>query len=312
MNCSETDKFFKLMKSLPNVFAFGLAIALFWHHVASAKTIDPAFIRYSNRGFAATISSSDAMQFKNGNGDIDYFDTRFIVPVWGTKWSDEIFTGATFQYELSSLNSKQTLGLATTILSDVKLQLSTLRKPQGDQGWMGLVTLNPSIASDFNTMGQDSFQMSTLLVAGYQFSPQFTLAAASFNSYSFGEMEGMPGIGLLWKPNEEWTFQLMPPVIAIGWSPDDQWTLSLSAYRSGGAWDVTQLGTNQDIETIRLANWRVGLAAEYFPSKNITFTTQIGLNMGGEFRLQNQQNQTLFRRSLDPSLFMMIGLSYQF
>lgn len=274
--------------------------------------IDPALLGFGPPGFSSVVTVSRAMDFSNGGGAVDYTDGRALLPVWAHETEDGTVFGATLAYGWASLDASGALGLPRQNLHTLELQLTAAHFPKGDEGWMGLAIVSPGLATDFKSVSSDDFAFSAIVVAGYQFSPRFTLSAAAFYAHSIGEDTVVPGIGVVWRPNDHWIVQLTPPIGAVGWSPSKDWTFSLSAYPSGGAWGVDQAGQDRNIEAIQLEGWRAGLGVERRVGDHLRLSAQVGMNFGGQLELRDRNGGVLFSRDLDSSPFGLLGAAWNF
>jgi hypothetical protein len=274
--------------------------------------IDPALLGFAPPGFSAVITVSKAMDFSNGGGSVDYTDGRALLPVWAHETEDGTVFGATLAYGWASLDASGALGLPRQNLNTLELQLTAAHFPKGDEGWMGLAIVSPGLTTDFKNVSSDDFSFSAIVVAGYQFSPRFTLSAAAFYAHSIGEDTVAPGIGVVWRPNEQWIVQLTPPIGAVGWSPNKNWIFSLSAYPSGSAWGIDQEGKDRNTKAIQLEGWRAGLDMERRVGDHLRLSVQVGMNFGGQLELRDRNGGVLFNRDLDSSPFGLLGAAWNF
>ncbi|NQX00495.1 hypothetical protein HQ447_07525, partial [bacterium] len=237
---------------------------------------------------------------------------RVLVPVWAKDFGEGSVFGTGVSSGLTAMDVDGALGLQQQDLQTLQLQATFAHFPTAREGWMGLAIVSAGLATDFNEIDGDDFALSTVLVGGYQFNPRFTLAAAVAYFHSVGDDTVVPGLGVIWQPNDQWIVQLTPPIVGVGWSPDPGWTFSVSAYPGGGAWDVDQEGTNSQVEAIKLEGWRAGLGVERRLGEHWRVNAQVGMNFGGELDLHDSGGDTLFKRDLDPSLFGLLGVAWTF
>lgn len=280
----------------------------------SLGVIDPALLGFGSPGVSAVGTVSEPMDFDGGGGSVKFYDGRSKIPVWSKRFEEGSVLGASLGYGWASLevDGADALGLERQNLHSLEFQLTAAHFPKSGEGWMGLAIVNPGLKTDFTNVSGDDFSLSAILVGGYQFSPRFTLSAAAVYFHSIGEDRFIPGVGAVWKPNDEWIVQLTPPIAAIGWTPHHDWTISISAYPSGGSWDVDDQGEDGRIEAIKLDGWRSGLGVERRFGDHWRFNFQVGVNFGGELELRDDSERVLFGRDLDPSLFGMVGLAWSF
>lgn len=302
------------MKPLCNIITAVIlsAVVLSAEEESSMNLLDPALMGFGSPGFKSAMTASQTMDFEDGGGSVDIFDARVLLPVWGTKIAEGTFIGMEFGYTWASLDTTGALGLGRQNLQTLEMQFNAAHFPEEDEGWMGLVIVSPGLASSFDGISGDDFAFNALMVGGYQFSPSLTLSAAAVYFHSIGEDRVYPGVGVVWRPNDEWILQLIPPVIGVGWSPTKDWTLSLSAYPAGGGWDVGNEGTLGNVEAVQLDGWRSGFGVERQIGEHWRLNAQVGLNFGGELKLYDRGGDTIFSRDLDPSLFFLFGAAWMF
>jgi Domain of unknown function (DUF6268) len=274
--------------------------------------IDPALFGFGPPAFAVEATGSGEMNFENGGGSVSYQDSRALIPLWNKEVNSETFVGATLACGLASLDTNQILGMDRLDLSTVELQFTGSHFPASDSGWMGLGILSPGLTTDFNHLSSNDLTFSILGVMGYQFTPQFTLAGSAYVNYSINQTTAIPGVGIIWRPQDSLIVQLTPPVAAIGWTPTKDWTFSISAYPSGGAWDVDREGKINNVESVKLEGWRTGLGVEHQIGEHFKITTQVGVNLAGKLELRDNSDHLLLNKNLNSSPFGLLGISYLF
>jgi Domain of unknown function (DUF6268) len=245
-------------------------------------------------------------------GALDLADGRMRIPFWGHRWENGTMMSGSLTYSWTQLGMDNPLGLSSTTLHALDLNLSLAHLPREDQGWMGLLILSPGVATDFDQITRDDVTLTAIGVLGYQISPSLSLAVAGYAHQAAGETTAFPGVGVLWKPTDTTIVQLTPPIVALGWNPQKDWTLSLAAYPTGSAWDVDHSGTDGMVEAIKFSAWRVGLGVEYRIWDHLRLTAQVGVNFGGEIELRDASERVLWGRDLEASPFGLIGAAWTF
>ncbi len=274
--------------------------------------IDPALFGLGAPGFSTQVTGSGELDFKDGKGGLDLRDGRVRLPLWKYDFGGGTLLGASLTYNWAALGLGDTLGVSNLTLHDVSLQLGLVHFPEADSGWMGLALVSPGLGSDFSAGSSEAFNFNAVLVAGYQFSPQLTVAAAGVYLHSIGETVAIPAIGAIWRPNKEWLVQATAPVLAVGYQASDSLRYSLSAYPTGGAWAVDRAGNDGAVEAVKLSGWRAGLGVEYRADRHWRISAQVGMNFGGQLELRDAAEHVLFGSDLEPSPFVLLGVTWAF
>lgn len=294
-----------------------LCLASFAAHLAPAAEpdegmflIDPALLGFGAPDPAVTVTFSQPLDYSNTPGSIDLFETRLRVPMFGRRFDSGWALGASLIHEYTSADFNGALGLSSADLHALELQLSAACLPVADSGWMGLVIASPGLATEFQGISSDDFGIRVIAVAGYQFSPRFTLAVSGYFEQMVGEQMAMPGIGVLWRPAPDWIAQITPPIGAIGWRAAENLTFNIAAFPSGGAWNLDQ--DPAAVDAVILRGFRVGLGAEYCLGQNWRINVLAGMNVGGEIEFRDDAGRVLRESDLESSAFGMIGVSRRF
>ncbi|MEO0447057.1 MAG: DUF6268 family outer membrane beta-barrel protein [Verrucomicrobiota bacterium] len=152
------------------------------------------------------------------------------------------------------------LDLAAGLPIDGELDLYRVNVPvnaliQTSDAWSLFLRAEPGLHSDFKEIDSDDFLISALAVATYQWRPRTQLSFGAFYSQDLGEERLLPAIGVIWKPNAHWTFNLTAPRLTISYAPHRELLFSAFAYPGGGSWNVTDPvtgeGTDLNYQSIR-------------------------------------------------------------
>jgi len=167
--------------------------------------------------------------------------------------------------------------------------------------------LTPGLGTDFQGISWDDFEVSALGLLGYRFTDTFSFAGGVFAQY--GAEEGMivPALGFIWQP-DPFIVQLTPPFVVLGWRATESVTLSLSAYPSGGSWDVEDPNVNR----VELNGWQTAASVIYKVTEHVSLSLRAGMSIGGELELRDSNNRVLSNETLEAAPFGAVNLRWQF
>jgi hypothetical protein len=271
----------------------------------SVDLIDPAAFGFGRPGAMVDVTFMDTQDFANRDGGLDFFETRTILPFLTRKMGD-VRLGLSLGYNLSELDFNGLAGLQNETLHTLELQAGLFWRPEQSR-WWGLGFVTPGLGTDFQGLSWDDFEISALGLLGYRFSETFSVAGGMFAQY--GAEEGMivPALGFIWKP-DPFIVQVTPPFVVLGWRATDRVTLSLSAYPSGGSWDVEDPGVNR----VDLSGWQTAASLIYKVTEHVSLSLRAGLNVGGELELRDSNNRVLANETLESAPFGAVNLRWQF
>lgn len=272
--------------------------------------LDTALLGFGSPDPAFTATYFQPMDFTDGTGKLDMFETRLRVPLFKKRLDSGWRYGASLIHEYTMADFNGVLGLGSLDLQTLELQMSLSRFPRAGSGWMGLLIASPGVATDFDGFSSDDFAFRVIAVGGYQLSPRLTLALAGYFSHSLNEQRVLPGIGILWRPSNAWAVQLTPPIGAVVWRASESLAFNVSAFPSGGAWDVGE--EQSGVGGVVISGYRVGLGAEYRLGSTWRLNVLAGMNVGGDIELRDSSNNIIREADLDAAAFGMVGVSCRF
>lgn len=272
--------------------------------------LDTALLGFGSPDPAFTATYFQPMDFSDGTGSLDMFETRLRVPLFKKRLDSGWRYGASLIHEYTMADFNGVLGLGRLDLQTLELQMSLSRFPRAESGWMGLLIASPGVATDFDGLSSDDFAFRVIAVGGYQFSRRLTLALAGYFSHSLDEQRVLPGVGIIWRPSNSWAVQLTPPIGAVVWRASESLAFNLTAFPSGGTWDV---GEEQSaVSGVVISGYRVGLGAEYRLGSAWRLNVLAGMNVGGDIELRDSSNNVVREADLDAAAFGMVGVSCRF
>jgi len=271
----------------------------------SVDLIDPAAFGFGRPGYMVDTTFVDTQDLANRPGGLDLMEVRTILPFWTMK-VNSLRMSASLSYNLSELDFNGFFGLQSETLHTLETQLSLFWRPE-QSPWWGLGFVTPGIGTDFQGLSLDDFEVSSLGLLGYRFTNSFSLAGGFFAQY--GAEEGMivPALGFIWKP-DPFIVQVTPPFVVLGWRATERVTLSLSAYPSGGSWDVE----NPNVNRVELNGWQTAASVNYQATDRFSVSLRAGLNVGGELELRDENNHVLANETLESAPFGALNVRWQF
>jgi hypothetical protein len=102
--------------------------------------------------------------------------------------------------------------------------------------------------------------------------------------------------------------QVTPPFVVLGWRATDRFTFSLSAYPSGGSWDVE----DPNVYRVVLTGWQTAASVIYQATERCSISLRAGLNVGGELELRDGSNRVLANETLESAPFGAVNVRWQF
>lgn len=273
---------------------------------SAAELIDPAAFGFGRPGYMLDTAWVGRQDFDGAAGGVDMFELRLIAPLAGWKLGDGRL-GISLGYNFTQLDLNGAMGLGRQDLHNVQAQLTYFWSPQASK-WWGLGFVTPGIATDFKGISSNAFQIAGLGLLGYKLSDTFSVAGGVFTSYSHEDGRVYPAVGFIWEP-KPFIVQITPPFLVFGWRASDKFTLALSAYPSGGSWDVEQAGA---VRTIDFTGWQGAASVSWRATERLLVSVRGGVNFRGELELRTSSQDVIFNRNVDPAPFAALNVRFQF
>jgi hypothetical protein len=267
--------------------------------------IDPAAFGFGSPGFVTDASWIDQQNLEDQNGAVDFFEWRMIAPLAAMKRGDFLWA-ASLGYNLTEVGFEDIKGLQDETLHTMEFQITGLWRPK-DTPWSGMAFVTPGVSSDFHSISGDDFECTGLGLINYRVSDHLTLAGGVFGRYETDDSTLMPALGFIWQC-EPFVVQMTPPFAVIGWRATEKVTLSLSAYPSGGSWDLDGQQTNR----LHLSGWQTAATVMYRFTEHWALSLRAGMNVGGELELLDRDNRKIMREDLESAAFGAINVRYFF
>ena len=176
----------------------------------------------------------------------------------------------------------------------------TMRVPIADK-WSGMLSLSPSLYTDFTVVDSDDFKLSTVALAFYRWRPDTTIAMGLVYSRDFGRDRVYPALGATWR-SEEWAVRLLYPRPSIAYTPNDRWRFTAEMAPAGGQWSIAdpRIGPSTEQFDFEFSGWRGGVSAEYQLRKGLVFTLDVGGAFSRDYVIDNDRT-SLLDTEVDPT-----------
>lgn len=267
--------------------------------------IDPAAFGFGQPGFVADVTFVDTQDFENQPGGLDFMELRTIAPLVAKKWGDFLIAGS-LGYTLTDVDFQGFGGLQDETLHTLEAQITVSWRPE-DTPWSALAFVTPGLGTDFRGISADDFEFSGLGLINYKVSDELSLAGGVFGRYAADDSMLVPALGFIWQ-REPFIVQLTPPFAVIGWQATERLTLSLSAYPSGGAWDLDDSAVNR----VNINGWQTAASVIYQLTDHLTLSLRGGFNIAGEVELLDARHRKINEEDLETAPFGAVNLRYSF
>jgi hypothetical protein len=267
--------------------------------------IDPAAFGFGQPGFVTDVTMVDTQDFENQSGGLDFMELRTIAPIAAKKWGDFLIAGS-LGYTLTDVDFQGFGGLQDETLHTLEAQITVSWRPENTP-WSALAFVTPGLGTDFRGISADDFECSGLGLINYRVSEELSLAGGVFGRYAADDSMLVPALGFIWQ-REPVIVQLTPPFAVIGWKATERLTLSLSAYPSGGAWDLDDSPVNR----VSIHGWQTAGSLIYQLTDHLTVSLRGGFNIAGEVELFDANHRVIEDEDLDTAPFGAVNLRYSF
>jgi hypothetical protein len=242
-------------------------------------------------------------------GEVEFFQARLGVPVFGQKVGEDWIWGLRTRYEFTSLEISGDPVLENE-LHRLDLGPSLLYRPENSP-WRAFFSGTIGLATDFSDVNGDDVVYSVLAAAGYKFSDRFTLLFGAYYSQDFGDARLFPGVGFVWNIADKWTASLLPPRVQLAYAPTENWRIALEGYPDGDSWSVeSATGEQSSLERKAL---RAGLRVERRITENGWIFAGAGWAFGRELRLEGEDSgRVSYESDVDDGAYFSLGISLGF
>jgi hypothetical protein len=178
------------------------------------------------------------------------------------------------------------------------------------------LSVAPALSASSNVMGHpreyesDTPQLLVALVAGKQLSEHLTVDYGLCGDHRFGEYRLYPVVGIDWRPEPDWTFELGFPTSRIRYDIDDSLSSALQIAPDGNEWHVEDrdftAGSQFLYEAVALewvTQWRF--------RPELTIELSLGRQVHNRFEMTLEDGERV-SLSGDPANRIGVGLRWRF
>jgi hypothetical protein len=230
-------------------------------------------------------------------------------PIYGTDES-RLTTGVRFRWNLFDFDGPGLLGEDTLDLYRVQIPLNYWHS-FNDQ-WKLWASVEPGLFSDFESVTSDDFATSALLVAAYEWRPEWTVSFGGYYSRDLGDDGVLPVLGVIWRPNPHWNLSATFPRFRIAYAPDDRMFFDVTLRPGGSGWNIeTEDGRELDLE---YKSWRISLGVERIISERfgkLYAFGEVGTGLGQELILEDDGHE-VFDTDMGAIATLSTGLRLRF
>jgi hypothetical protein len=191
-------------------------------------------------------------------------------------------------------------------LHQLELPLTMFRKFEGTP-WTLSGNITPGIASDFEEIDSEDFYVEARLGGDYKFSETFSLNFGLAYARFTGDPGFIPFVGFDWRPNNAWRASIFGPRIDVRYALDEDLYLRFGGAPGGGLWNYREETTGNS-RFLNVVSYHVGLTIEKEISDNLWIYAGGGISVLNQVETRNTDNDTLYDRDADSSIFWQLGL----
>jgi hypothetical protein len=243
--------------------------------------------------------ASSGMSFDNSPAEIENF--TFEVGAILSR-PVECFAGYSmlpfFRYEANFLRPDGVpagIPLGDEDLHEIDFSLFLYKMEAGSR-WLSGAWINPSLATDFESLSGDDFFLDLAGGAGYRVSDQLIVGAGIGALNLTGDTAVYPGIGFLWSPREDLFVAFYGPNFRAGWEATDAWRLGFEVRPNGGIWNIDSAGGSRNID---FSSFRVGLGSSHRLTEKMWLTYGGGVTVGNALNITSTDGSDLYKNRLD-------------
>ncbi|MEM6910707.1 MAG: DUF6268 family outer membrane beta-barrel protein [Verrucomicrobiota bacterium] len=172
------------------------------------------------------------------------------------------------------------------------------------------VRVMPGVATDFEDLNGDAFDLTVLALLSYGFAEDWKLIGGGYYSQDTGEAVLLPAVGLIWEPSPNSRLNLTFPRFQVLFAPNDDWLFSASAYLNGASWNVEDPVNGESVQ-LNYGVVRLALGAEKHLGNGFWLFGDIGYQVGQSLEIEDSSRVAL-DTDIDGNLFLNLGLNYRF
>ncbi|QQL44117.1 DUF6268 family outer membrane beta-barrel protein [Sulfuriroseicoccus oceanibius] len=174
--------------------------------------------------------------------------------------------------------------------------------------WKWWFSVQPGLASDFESIDFDDMTVTALALASYKVSDTLKVAFGGYYSHDLGEARLLPAIGAIYRPNKNWMLALTVPRGEIAYAPTRDWLIAVRAYPSGGGWNVSTPGDKD--RDFNYASVKAGIGVDRRLSGRFWGYVEGGVRFAQNVELEGAKPS--FDHDLDTTAYANVGIKVRF
>lgn len=192
-------------------------------------------------------------------------------------------------------------------LYEVSMPMTYITAPST---WQHIINISPSINSDFKKISEDDFKLSTYYQAQYNSSKMLTWVLGLGFGYQFGDLQAYPILGIIYRPNSQWHFNIVFPQLKISYTASQKSLWYFSANPTGRTWNVEREDKSGNVDIV-MKEIRVVVGTVYEFDNALALRAEIGGATGRNlnFTRDNGHDDGL---NIDDAIFTGLSLEYRF
>lgn len=249
------------------------------------------------------------MDFDDVDGGFDMHSVNLQVPVMGKRGTDFSW-GVDLEAEYTQFNSRGPILVQDADLYKVGLNASFIWNNVGNSKWSPALSLQPSIATDFEDVDYgDAFRLTTFAGAFYQQQSNLKWLFGVAYTDLGRDQYVFPLAGFSWQPNDVWDVTLLGPRIDVTYKVSSDVKVGLFADAHSRSWDIENAGNH---ETLSVFSARAGARVDYQVFQSAWIFVEAGATFANNAELHDSSDNELFDEDADGGFFANFGLRYQF
>jgi|DewCreStandDraft_4_1066084.scaffolds.fasta_scaffold00184_42 hypothetical protein len=179
------------------------------------------------------------------------------VPVWRNE-ANRLTVGVRYRWNQLDFSEATPFGAGALDLHRLQLPVNYWHA-FGDH-WKLWAGVEPGVFTDFEKVSGDDLAVTALVVAAWEFHPEWSLSFGAYYSRDLGEDRALPVLGVIWRPSVHWNISATFPRCRVAYAPNETWLFEAIARPGGSAWSIrTDDGQDRNLE---YKSWRASLGVE--------------------------------------------------
>lgn len=239
------------------------------------------------------------------------FDMQAIslqVPVMGNRSADFSW-GVDLEGEYTYFNARNEPVIGDHDLYELGFNASFSWNNVGGSKWSPVLSVMPSIATDFDSVESEAFRLTAFAGAFYQQRSNLKwLLGVAYNDQGHEE-HVFPIAGFSWQPSAVWDVTLLGPRLDVTYKMNDDWRFGAFADVYSRSWEVENFNEQQ---TLVVFSARAGLRVDYQAFANAWVFAEAGVSFANSVEVRDSEEVELFDDDAESGFFGSVGMRYNF